>query len=88
MFAGSGFSHLNDLLQGVTASFTKVYLINEAERLFVHQSDPKFKVPHGARKSVLKGLETAKQLLAWRKIYGDQVTEWLDENVPKDVLFA
>ncbi|KAJ3362304.1 hypothetical protein HDU91_003482, partial [Kappamyces sp. JEL0680] len=35
LFAGSGFGKFNDLLKDVTASFTKSYLINEAERLFV-----------------------------------------------------
>lgn len=80
MFQGSGFSKLGDLLKAVTSSFTKPYLIQEAERLFVKQADPDFEVPAGTRTAVLKGLETAKQLLAWRNIYGNQVADWLKKQ--------
>ena len=76
-FEITGFSHFNDLLQKVIASFTKPYLINEAERLFIKRADPYFHIPDGARTSVLKGLETCKQLLAWRNLYGAKVTQWL-----------
>ncbi|KAI8896940.1 peptidase family M1-domain-containing protein [Globomyces pollinis-pini] len=77
IFTGSDFGKINDLLEDVTSAFTKPYLISEAERLFVDQSDPEFEVPAGAQVSVLKGLETAKQLLEWRKLYGSRVADWL-----------
>jgi hypothetical protein len=64
----------------VVGAFTKPHLINEAEQLFVKQIDPEFKVPPGTRVAVLKGLETAKQLLAWRSIYGSKVDYWLAEQ--------
>ncbi len=80
IFEGNGFGHFNDLLKDIVSSFTKHYLIVEAERIFVKQSDPEFFVPVGARTAVLKGLETAKQLLAWRNLYSSQVEVWLDEN--------
>ena len=79
-FENAGFSHFNDLLQKTIASFTKPYLINEAERLFIKQSDANFYVPNGARTSVLKGLETCKQLLAWRSLYGAKVALWLNDQ--------
>ena len=79
-FEHSGFSHFNDLLQKTIASFTKPYLIHEAERLFIKKQDPDFYVPKGARTSVLKGLETCKQMLAWRSLYGAKVTQWLFNN--------
>lgn len=63
------------------SKFSNSYLISEAERLFIKKSDPEFKVPVGSEVAVLKGLETAKQLLAWRELYGEKVTEWLSKNV-------
>ncbi|KAJ3268582.1 hypothetical protein HDV01_002561 [Terramyces sp. JEL0728] len=78
VFNGGDFGKFSELLKNVVASFTKPYLISEAERLFVQQSDPKFYIPPGAKVAVLKGLETAKQLLAWRALYGEQVAQWLD----------
>lgn len=81
MFSGTGFGHFNDLLESITSSFTKHYLIDEAERLFVVQSDPDFYVPPGAKTSVLKGLETAKQLLAWKSLYSEKVGDWLDREL-------
>jgi hypothetical protein len=78
IFNGSGFSKFNDLLKEVTGSFTKSYLIKEAERLFVDQSDPDFEIPPGARIAVLKGLETSRQLLEWRAAYKEQVANWLE----------
>lgn len=70
----------NKLLQTVTGAFTKQYLIKEAENLFIKRIDPDFFVPQLAEVSVMKGLETAKQLLAWRKLNGQKVSEWLDKN--------
>jgi hypothetical protein len=67
-------------LKDVVGSFTKPHLISEAEFLFVKQGDADFKIPPGARVAVLKGLETAKQLLAWRTIYGGKVDYWLNEQ--------
>lgn len=81
IFEGNGFGHFNDLLKDIVSSFTKHYLMEEAERLFVKQTDPDFVVPPGAKVAVLKGLETAKQLLAWRTLYADKVEQWLDDNV-------
>jgi hypothetical protein len=79
IFQGGGsFGKLSKLLEDITSAFTKQYLISEAERLFIKQADPDFEVPAGARNSVLKGLETAKQFLAWREIYGPQVSYWLE----------
>jgi hypothetical protein len=68
------------LLKDVVGAFTKPHLIHEAEYLFVKQGDPDFKIPAGTRVAVLKGLETAKQLLAWRSIYGGKVDYWLNEH--------
>ncbi|KAI8912491.1 peptidase family M1-domain-containing protein [Gorgonomyces haynaldii] len=77
---GKTFGKFNNLLKAVTGSFTKPYLIAEAERLFVRKEDPNFFVPPHADVSVKKGLETAKQLLAWRQKHGQAVSEWLEEN--------
>lgn len=78
--SGKTFGQFNKLLSTVCGQFTKQYLIAEAERLFVRQEDPNFKVDVLARVSVMKGLETAKQMLAWRKLYGDRVSQWLKTN--------
>ena len=74
------FGKFNQLLNTVCGAFTKPYLIREAERLFVRKEDPTFYVPPHSDVSVLKGLETAKQLLAWRDLYGERVEEWLEAN--------
>ncbi|KAJ3270370.1 hypothetical protein HDV01_007898 [Terramyces sp. JEL0728] len=71
---------LNALLKSVVESFTKPFLIAEAENLFIEMIDPDFKVPTGSTLAVLKGLETARQLLAWRTLYGHQVAEWLENR--------
>jgi hypothetical protein len=80
IFEGAAFGKLSDLLKAVVGSFTKPHLINEAENLFIKQLDPDFKVPSGTKVAVLKGLETAKQLLAWRSLYGAKVDYWLASN--------
>lgn len=74
------FGKFNKLLETICASFTKSYLIHEAERLFVRKEDPAFTIPPHADVSVLRGLETAKQLLAWREMNEVQVTEWLEKQ--------
>lgn len=77
IFDGMGFGKFNDLLKDIVGSFTKHYLIDEAERLFIRQIDPEFVVPAGAKVAVMKGLETAKQLLAWKDLYSSDVENWL-----------
>lgn len=71
---------LNALLKSVVESFTKPFLIAEAENLFIEKIDPDFQVPTGSTLAVLKGLETARQLLAWRTLYGRQVAQWLENR--------
>jgi aminopeptidase N len=75
-----GFGKFNKLLEDVCGSFTQQYLINEAERLFIKQTEEGFYIPNGAELAVKKGLETAKQFLAFRAIYGPKVSYWLEEE--------
>jgi hypothetical protein len=51
--------------------------------LFIKKADPDFYIPPNADIEVRKGLEVAKQLLAWRHLYGDRITQWLVDNVDK-----
>jgi hypothetical protein len=74
------FGKFNNLLQTVTAAFTREYLIREADRLFIQKQDPEFHIPELADVSVMKGLETARQLLAWRDKYGQDVAKWLETD--------
>ncbi|KAJ3270371.1 hypothetical protein HDV01_007899 [Terramyces sp. JEL0728] len=80
IFEEVGFDKLNSILKTVVSSFTNPYLIKEADRLFVSDEYSDFYVPPGSKTAVSKGLETSRQLLAWRGLYGGQVADWLTKE--------
>lgn len=80
IYKTGGLGQFNTLMKDVTASFTKEYLIEEAERVFVRGEDSRFEISKETRISVLKGLETAKVLLRWREKNGVIVENWLNEQ--------
>ena len=85
LWADSDWTHINDVLKAIVSKFTEASLIEDANRLFVQgrkalsqvASDPKFYVPEGAKTSVLKGLETARERHAWVKKYESDIQSWL-----------
>ncbi|KAI8928792.1 peptidase family M1-domain-containing protein [Entophlyctis helioformis] len=81
LWKGGDFSKFNGLLKDILGKFTNAYLISEAQRLFVDRKDPKFFVPPGAMVSVLKGLETSKQLLAWQSLIRKDAAAWLRKEL-------
>ena len=71
------FTRFNDMLRVVVSRFTQQVLVEEAEFLFLHRKDPDFFVPPRSHISIAKGLESAKQRIAWVEQHQGDVESWL-----------
>ena len=75
------FSKFNDILEDIIGKFTNSYLLLEAKRLFIDRKDPSFFMPPNTMISVIKGLETSRELLHFQKLAFQDVKKWLENEL-------
>eukprot|EP00842_Homolaphlyctis_polyrhiza_P000877 jgi/Hompol1/1790/HPOL_004804-RA len=76
---------LGGVVGNIVARFTSPYLISEAKRVFVDRKDSKLVPPESSFVPVVRGLETCRQLLAWRQTAESHVVSWLKAELGDDV---
>ncbi|RKO93637.1 peptidase family M1-domain-containing protein, partial [Blyttiomyces helicus] len=83
IWQGMSWKNLNNLLEKLTSRFVQPLLIAEADRRFILQADRDFFVPPSAQFSVRKGLEKARQNVAWLDRFGAEVGVWLKRELER-----
>ncbi|RKO87920.1 ERAP1-like C-terminal domain-containing protein, partial [Blyttiomyces helicus] len=86
LWQGLDWTGINNLLEKVTGRFVEPLLIAEADRRFVLEADQGFFVPPNAQLSVRKGLEKARQNVAWLDRFGADIGGWLKRELRKSLL--